>query len=271
MNNDNQDPKITIITASYNDYEGLIKTNDSLKSQDYQNLEWIIADGASTDKTLDFLNSSNNFSTKWFSRKDTGIYQAWNNALVQASGDWVLFLGAGDILHRSNTLTTIAERIKSSNKNHKLVYGGVKVIDKESWKKIDIDWAEAKEKISNGMNIPHPGIMHHYSLFREYGNFNEKYKIAGDFDFILRVIKKNSPYYIGEIIVSEIIAGGISMNPKNIPLILFETKKALKDNGFKLPIKYWLSKSLKDYIKYCIYILFGNAKYEKIIKNYRKL
>jgi glycosyltransferase involved in cell wall biosynthesis len=271
MRTNNQQPVITIITASYNDFEGLLKTNSSIKSQDYENLEWIIADGASTDKTLDFLVSKNNFSKKWFSQEDSGIYQAWNNALKNASGEWILFLGAGDTLHNENTLKFVAEKIKNINGNYKLAYGGVRVTAKNSFKIIDVDWADVKEKISYGMSIPHPGMMHHRSIFSEYGQFNEEYKIAGDFDFILREIKINSPYYMSETIVSNITAGGISMDPKNTLLTLFETKKALKDNGIKLPLIYWAYKTVKDYIKYSIYKILGDKCYEKIIENFRKI
>src|SRR5699024_5468308 len=101
-------PIITIITSTYNVVQDLQWTIDSIREQTYPNIQWIIADGASTDGTVKMFEANSELIDYWFSEPDTGIYDAWNKALEHVKGDWLQFIGAGDELYGTSTLEKVA-------------------------------------------------------------------------------------------------------------------------------------------------------------------
>lgn len=99
--------KITIITVTYNCEHSISKTLESCISQDYKNLEYIVIDGASSDKTLEIIRAYSNNVSLIISEPDKGIYDAMNKGIIAATGDWIFFLNAGDIFYGVNTLSKI--------------------------------------------------------------------------------------------------------------------------------------------------------------------
>jgi glycosyltransferase involved in cell wall biosynthesis len=94
--------KITIITSTLNCRNDIVLTSKSIGSQTYSNIEWIVIDGGSTDGTIDLL-SNDDKVTYWVSEKDGGIYSALNKGIGQSNGDWIIFMGAGDIFYSNKT------------------------------------------------------------------------------------------------------------------------------------------------------------------------
>lgn len=99
--------KITIVTVTYNCENSIRKTLESCISQDYKNLEYIVIDGASSDKTLEIIGTYSNNVNLIISEPDKGIYDAMNKGIIAATGDWIFFLNAGDIFNASNILSRI--------------------------------------------------------------------------------------------------------------------------------------------------------------------
>lgn len=108
-------PKISIVTVVRNDINGMINTFESIMNQSFIDCEYIVIDGCSTDGTLEYLKSKSNLITRIISEKDNGIYDAMNKGASIASGDWLLYLNAGDILYSPKTLAKVAARLKNSN------------------------------------------------------------------------------------------------------------------------------------------------------------
>lgn len=253
-------PLLSIITATYNSEKTLEETIVSILYQDYTNFEYIIVDGKSSDNTLNIIKKhqplfeEKKILFKWISEKDTGIYNAWNKGLKLATGKWIAFLGSDDIyldkvlekyaakalLHRDADF--IHSKVKLMNRNE------VKFIISDIWK-----WNVFKRY----MKIAHVGCFHNKEYFDRYGNFNEDYKIAGDYELLLRAQSNLKTVFFDEF-TAEMKDGGVSNN--NVVSAFKEVKRAKISTG-KIPttialfdfyfslFKYYVSTFVKSIFK----------------------
>uniref|UniRef100_UPI0018EAE01E glycosyltransferase n=1 Tax=Aquitalea sp. ASV11 TaxID=2795103 RepID=UPI0018EAE01E len=111
--------RITVITSTYNCAEALTKTAESIRCQSYKNIQWIIADGASTDATLSVIKQNSDIVSHWESEPDNGIYDAWNKACRHINGDWVIFIGAGDLFIDKDTVKRVAQTLVQLRNQYK--------------------------------------------------------------------------------------------------------------------------------------------------------
>ena len=204
----NKNPLITIIIATYNDFINIQQTLDSIKNQKYKNTEVIVIDGNSDDGTIDILSENSEIITQWLSEEDLGIYDAWNKGLELSSGDWVMFLGAGDCLN-SNALESYIFCINSKNNSVNFVSSRGVIIDSKGKHMSEFGKRLDKRLFLKNMAICHPSSLHHKSLYLKYGYYDISYKISSDYDFLLRALKSIHPKFIDEVLV-EILDGGIS-------------------------------------------------------------
>ena len=219
-------PFLSIVTATYNSEKTLEETINSVLNQNYNNFEYIIVDGNSTDDTINIIKKfelifkKKQKTFKWISEKDTGIYNAWNKGLKLASGNWISFLGSDDI-YLENVLEKYANKI-FENKNIDFIYSKVKLVDNakvifiisEIWK-----WRTFKRQ----MKIAHVGSFHNKKYFEKYGDFDEEYKIIGDYEMLLRAKNNLKTYFLDEF-TAEMKDGGVSNN--NILKAFKEARKA---------------------------------------------
>jgi glycosyltransferase involved in cell wall biosynthesis len=179
MNNEssvNQLPKVSVITVVYNSRDCLEITLLSVINQSYQNIEFIIIDGGSTDGTVDLIKQYEKSITYWISEKDEGIYDAMNKALEVVTGDWVYFLGAGDIM--LDVLAKIMPVFK--NPNH-VYYGDVYRTD--LLKVFDGKFSVFR---ASRMCICHQAIFYPVEAIRKY-KFNTKYKVQADHNLNMEI------------------------------------------------------------------------------------
>jgi len=217
-------PKVSIIISVLNGAKTIDNCLNSIISQSYERYEIIVIDGGSTDGTLDYLAKYRSHIYYYVSEPDSGIYNAWNKALKIASGDWVSFLGADDEFAESNTLARLASRAHFPTFNY--ISGQAHLVDDSANVIRVIGKAFFSNDLRNGMKFLHPGSLHHNSLFKLNGFFDESYKIAGDFDFFLRAKNFISADYI-PIIIVRMGSGGISNNNKTHSIL--ESYRALKN------------------------------------------
>ena len=208
----------SIIISTYNDLENLKKTIKNLEKNLNESFEIIVIDGSSKDKTIDFL-KKNSGKFKWISESDTGIYNAWNKGLKMINGDWIMFLGAGDKIKKDllNRYYELILRDKTIDFLFCNINIGIKEINSK-W-----NWNTFRKY----MNIPHCGGLHNKSYFENHGVFNEEFKIAGDYEILLRSkgkIKVKKLNYLGV----EMDENGISQ--KDIK-VFEEARKAKLLNG----------------------------------------
>ncbi len=176
--------KLSIITICKNDLLGLKKTVESVKTQSFKDFEFIIIDGASTDGTVDYLNENIFFISKLVCERDNGIYNAMNKGISIASGEYCLFLNAGDYLVNTNVL----EKVFSSNLKEDLLYGNMFIETTDGKRKL----GKMPKKISFLYMIEdtiwHPVSFIKRSLFERFGKYNENYKMVADYDFFLKIV-----------------------------------------------------------------------------------
>jgi glycosyltransferase involved in cell wall biosynthesis len=210
-------PRLSIITAVYNGRKYIGQCIGSIQSQTYGNVEHIVIDGGSTDGTQDLLQKYDPQLTYWVSEKDRGIYHAWNKGLARATGEWIAFVGSDDRLWNDHVLENIVEHLYSAlQQNIRYVYGKINLISAGPDDNIISVWGEpweiAQKDILQHMTVTHCCAFHHRSLFEEYGNFNEQFRITGDYEFLLRAfVKGQNALFTGQVLAA-MHAGGISAN-----------------------------------------------------------
>jgi glycosyltransferase involved in cell wall biosynthesis len=230
-------PEITVIVAVYNAAATLQRCIDSIVKQSYKHVELIIIDGGSTDGSIDIIQQNKHNISYWVSKPDEGIYNAWNKGLKKAHGEWICFIGSDDYFWQGNTLEQIANAVDLADSHSKLIYGKVALVDsnEEVLYQIGEPWKSTKVKLGDVMSIPHPGMLHHRSWFIKYGFFDTSFKIAGDYEMLLRGWPQENAIFTSKIIVVGMTQGGISSTPKNALRQLNEVWVAQKKYGKKYP------------------------------------
>lgn len=175
--------KISFIIATYNVENSLGITLKSIISQENLNYEILVIDGKSTDNTQEVVKKYNKDIYFFSSEKDSGIYDAWNKGIAKSSGDWIMFIGAGDY-YIDGFFYKILPKLYDTNSN--MITTDINIIDSNSVILKHITAKLDKDIFRNYMSIPHPGILHRKTIFERMGNFNINYKIAGDYEFILK-------------------------------------------------------------------------------------
>jgi len=188
MQNYNID-KVTIVTVTYNTEDLLEETILSVINQSYQNIEYIIIDGASTDRTIDIIKKYEKRIDYWISEPDEGIYFAMNKAIEKASGTWINFMNAGDTFADMNTVEYVMNSVEDDTD---LVYGE-HFNDKKEHCSI-----EHRQNILRSMPCCHQSLYVKTQLMKD-NPFNTFYKISADYEFILKMYQQEKVFkYIKE-------------------------------------------------------------------------
>ena len=204
MNQDkvvNSLPLITIATVTYNAGATLQRTLDSVAAQDYDKIEHLIVDGLSTDKTLSIVQryveqNNNRHQIRLTSEPDDGLYDAMNKALALASGDYIVFLNAGDKLHSQDTISKVAACArwrKGRNSNPAIIYGETDLVD-DKGNFLRHRRLTTPEKLSwnhflQGMRVCHQSF-YVRADFAKSENYNLDYRYSADYDWCIHIMKK---------------------------------------------------------------------------------
>ncbi len=197
--------KISIITVVYNDVSHIEETINSVLSQVYTDVEYLIIDGGSNDGTLNLIEKYQSRLSYFISERDSGIYDAMNKGIHQAKGDWLLFLNSGDILSNEHILLSVKDLL---DENTTIAYGDVRATSEEIEYQFDVKAGLAKGLLDNM-------VMNHQSCFikRDWhlkNNYNLNYKIASDYHFMLRSFLAGRSFKYFPITISVISTGGLS-------------------------------------------------------------
>jgi len=241
--------KVSVITVCYNAEKTISRTVKSVLSQKYSNVEYIIIDGASTDSTLDILNSYSNNEFKLISEKDNGLYDAINKGISLCTGDIIGLLHSDDIYPNENIISTVVSYFEN---DHFLEALSSSV---EIFKTADFINPFRIYKANNfrkwqfkiGIQPPHPGFFITKEALNKVGFYRTQYRISGDFEWLLRAI------LINKIVVKYVpftsvfmLDGGLSssgwkskvkMNNENLKIL---KSHGIYSNKFLLYSKYLL-------------------------------
>ena len=197
-------PLISIITVVYNGEKYLEETIQSVINQTYDNVEYIIIDGGSTDGTLDIIKKYEDRVDYWVSERDKGIYDAMNKGIDVASGEWINFMNAGDGFYTKDVLNKIF--LQNDFKSINVVYGNHNVIYPH---KTRIAKAGNIEDIWKGSQFCHQSSFVSATVHKS-NKFNLSNRIGADFEFFYTLYKKHMSFKYIDIIVANYSAGGLS-------------------------------------------------------------
>lgn len=204
--------KISVITAVYNRHQTVGQALDSVLSQSYPAVESIVIDGASTDGTLAVLEPYRPRLGVLISERDQGIYDALNKGLMHATGDVVGFLHADDVYEDREVLAKVAVAFRDPSVD--AVYGDLVYVRHDDISKVIRYWKSGPydhAALSRGWMPPHPTFYVRRSVYERLGGFNTRYRIAADYDTVLRflAVGKIGVAYVPEVLV-RMRVGGIS-------------------------------------------------------------
>lgn len=230
--------KISLITPAYNSAATIARTIDSVVAQNYSDLEYIIIDGASKDKTAEIVSGfKDRINIKFVSEIDQGIYDAMNKGIKLAGGEIIGILNSDDLFDNDKVLANVAEAFNDPKID--AVYGDVKYFSKDV-NKITRLWRAGKyseSKLNNGWVIPHPALFLRRAVYEKSGLFNPDFKIAGDYEFILRILKihKVNVKYLPQALVRMYNGGASGRDIGQRRRGWEELKMAWSVNNLKIP------------------------------------
>lgn len=236
-------PLITVVTVVFNGEQFLEETILSVINQTYDNVEYIIIDGGSTDGTLDIIKKYEHVIDYWVSEKDRGIYDAMNKGVSCILGDWYLMLNAGDVLYRDTVIKSIGF---PEVHREKVVFGrAFMCFENMLW----LRYLEFNEK-----KLPcHQAIFFPYLLAKNK-SYNDSMQISSDSEYIKTIFSAPSFLYEVPIIISRFEMGGVSNYYKNFNQALIHAKE-----------KGSVAMYLKIFIKFLIQKAFTKRCYLRIV------
>jgi glycosyltransferase len=177
--------KISIITICFNNEKDIRPTIESVASQTYENIEHIIVDGKSSDKTLDIVKEYENKISTIISEPDKNLYDAINKGIKNATGDVVGLIHAGDRLYDNQVIEKIA--VHFNNNNIEILYGHSKIVDNND-KPVRINKSPEykRSNVSNGWMASHQSIYVRRELFEKLGYYRIDLGGAGDYEWFIR-------------------------------------------------------------------------------------
>ncbi|AOC95310.1 glycosyltransferase [Flavobacterium sp. SH_e] len=175
---------ISIITINYNNLEGLKKTVESVINQTWQDFEYIIIDGGSTDGSVEYIENKKNKIDYWISENDSGIYNAMNKGIKIASGKYISFMNSGDCFLSLNTLKLCSDII--INNNADVFYGQIKIDDVLKEKTV-IYPSKLRLSYLQYMVINHQACFFLSETLQNFHGYNEEYKLAADYHYYLKL------------------------------------------------------------------------------------
>jgi len=185
-------PKISIITVCYNSEETLKDTLESVASQTYENIEYIVIDGGSKDGTLDLIEGFRARIDYMISERDKGIYDAMNKGIRAATGDFVGILNSDDVFANSGSIARIASSIREGG-GVDAVYGDLIYVDRSDLNK-KVRFYSSRFfrtwKVRFGLMLPHPTFYARRELFDDLGFYKTDYRVAADFELLSRFLSK---------------------------------------------------------------------------------
>lgn len=204
--------KISIITINYNNLKGLKKTVNSVKNQSWQEFEYIVIDGGSSDGSFEYLNTQKDFIDFYLSEKDTGIYNAMNKGIRKAKGLYVLFLNSGDHFFNKDVLKSGNTYLKGKD----LVCFNIQTV-KKNIKEIVKPPKTIHSSHLFEYSLPHPSTFIKKDLFHKIGLYDESLKIVSDWKFfLLALLKYDCSYLKVDEILSTFYFDGISSLVDNV-------------------------------------------------------
>lgn len=242
--------KLSLITVTYNSGATLAYTIESVLSQTYPDIEYIIVDGSSKDNTVAIIKKYEpqfKGRIKWISEPDMGLYDAMNKGIRMATGDIIGILNSDDFFTNPYVLQKVADTFKEDGRLD-AVYGDVHFVDPKDLERCVRYYSSKvfnRKLMKLGFMPAHPSFYVRKECFEKYGIYKTDYKIAADFEFLLRVIYKNNikTKYLPIDMVTMRTGGASTSGIESHKRIMKEHLRAFRENhvytnAFLLSLRY---------------------------------
>lgn len=227
-------PLITVITVVFNGVSTVEATIQSVLSQTYNNVEYIVIDGGSTDGTQDVIRKYEGNIDYWVSEKDAGIYDAMNKGIALAKGDYIGMLNADDYFFNTASLEIIATRLKASDVD--AVFSCLDIVDPTNPARVLRKYRVSRYSpfmLRIGVMPPHPTFYCKRSCYEKAGLYRTDYRIAADFEMLVRLLlKQHITWEFINITTIKMRSGGLSSSGiKSNWVVNREIIRACTENG----------------------------------------
>jgi glycosyltransferase involved in cell wall biosynthesis len=261
-------PLISVVTVCFNSEKSIIETIESVINQTYENIEYILVDGSSTDATVKIIESYENktlekdVKLKWVSEPDKGVYDAMNKALKLATGKWGIFMNSGDCFYDKNVIKEIFVD-PFSKEDFKFIIGDTlrKYTDSTFLSSPTFFCDPIK-----GMGFSHQSVFFDVFLHKNKP-FSYEYMLMADFDFFCKCVKENTKFLQVPVVISIFETGGISRTKWKLNII----------ERYSIFKKYKNNRKTKDYLlfinivsRFLIVTFLGEGRFKKILKILKK-
>lgn len=246
--------KISIITVVYNNEKTILDAMQSVLSQSYKNIEYVIIDGGSTDNTVNLINRHKDKLWYFVSEKDNGLYDAMNKGICASTGDLIGILNSDDMYQDSDVITSVIDQFNSDPKLD-ILYGDLVYVKSDNTDKVVRYWKSKGyyDRFFENANVPpHPALFVRSKVYKEAGFFDLDYKIAADYEFMLRIFKnhKFNSKYTKKLMVRMRLGGASNANLTSIIKQNKEVLNAWKKNNLKSPFYLMPLRVIKKIIQF---------------------
>ena len=259
----NKKPLISIITVVYNGERYISECIDSVINQTYSNIEHIIIDGDSKDKTVEIIKGFDNQVSFWISEPDNGIYDAMNKGSSIAKGEYALFLNSDDYLFDKNSIENAVNMAISKDSPPLLVVGqiihAVKGREFESWK-----YPLRADDLLQG-NPPHPSTLIHSSIYKSFP-YKTMYRFAGDYE-LWEMLRGKGLYDVCFVdnIISVFRMGGVSTSGDNEFMVTVELELSNYIHKREFSLSTLIKSRLKYKLKNILISIMGQNNFHRMI------
>ena len=242
---------VSLILTTFNSAENLSRTLESIEAQDYPAIEVNIKDGGSTDGTLSIVEKyaqTSKYKVNWIASVDKGIYDAMNQGYTLSTGDVIAFFN--DLFLTPDAVSLILAAIEADSScvgaHADLVYA--------TEEKVVRYWKMGPQKsLYRGWMPGHPTLFLKREIYEQYGLYNDTYKIAADYEFMIRFLKdkKNRLAYLPKIIIRMYYGGTSTSSTGSYLVSLKEGHRALKENGLKFAAWIDIIRTIRVLLQFC--------------------
>ncbi|MHC4153363.1 MAG: glycosyltransferase family 2 protein, partial [Planctomycetota bacterium] len=245
--------KVSIVTVCLNSGQTLEDTVRSVLGQDYEDIEYIIVDGGSTDGTTKVLDKYHDRISKFVSEPDKGTYDAMNKGIKMATGEVVGFLNAGDFYATDNAISSVVACLQKTDVD--VVYADLDDVAQYNPAKTVRRWRSESYReglFEKGWQPPHPTFFVKKRLFDDYSGFDLDYRISADYEIMLRFLKKYKvrSCHIPKVLVKMRTGGKSNRSLWQIIRANIECYQAWQKNGLQISPLIMLSKPASKLVQY---------------------
>jgi glycosyltransferase len=227
---------VSIITVCYNSSQTIADTLQSIRQQDYPHIESIVVDGGSTDGTMNMVAQYADVVTKSVSEPDKGIYDAMNKGLAMATGDIIGILNSDDMMASPHSISQIVAAFREQPNG--CVYGDLVYVQQQNTQQIVRYWKSGKgtaQKFYFGWMPPHPTFYVSRQVLNTCGQYDLRFPVAADYEYMLRVMVKHGvkAVYVPEVLVKMRLGGYSNQSVNSRKRSFFENHEAWRVNDLK--------------------------------------